>query len=405
MTVAGPSGQPPQGGASSSAEGARPAAPKPAEGTPEEGLDALANALVTAAKTAPTDTSDPHVSVAFALGWQMAELFRPKQRRKVRSANDDLPGLGSLGDGERTLILIKQAQAQLTKLKEPIEKSGLTLVDVSGLTDLVGKEGELKAKVLAIHGELLATLTAADYRLGKAYGLGRALADTCRKPSDETSLKAELAVHRVANLLGWLDDLSSALPPHAAHSVAASLDRWVEWAGVPPQGQTTEEALHALRRQGDLWRGLLSGEKHGSGMLEIDNYLDAARELAGQMHTILRGVVRRFPVITGTIVLLVLLGVGLFVVGGTSDVVAGAGSIVAALGLTWKGLGGALGQLAGKLEQPLWGAVLDGAIADAITLLPDSKADLHGRRELALQAAARPRAGDQAAPPAPVPEV
>jgi hypothetical protein len=403
MTVAGASAQPPHGGASSSAGVARPAAPTPAEGAPDEGLDALASALVTAAKTAPTDTSDPHVSIAFALGWQMAELFRPKQRRGGGTADDDLPGLGSLGDSERTQILIKQVQAQLTMLKEPIEKSGLPLVDVSGLTGLVGKEGELKAKILVIHGELLATLTAADYRLGKAYGLGRALADTCRKPTDEASLKEELAVHRVANLLGWLDDLSCALPPHAAHSVGASLKRWVKWAGVPPQGQTAEEALHALRRQGDLWRGLLSGEKQGSGMLEIDNYLDAARELADQMRTILRGVVRRFPVLTGAIVFLILLGAGLFAAGGTSGIVAGAGSIIAALGLTWKGLGGALGQLAGKLEQPLWGAVLDRAIADAITLLPDSKADLHGRRDLALQAAAQPRAGDEEAPPAPAP--
>jgi hypothetical protein len=331
----------------------------------------------------------------------MAELFRPKQRRSIQSADDDLPGLGSLGDSERTLILIKQVQAQLAKLKEPIEKSGGSLVDLTGLTALIAKEGELKAKVLAIHGELLATLTAADYRLGKAYGLGRALADTCRKPRDEASLKEELAAYRVANLLGWLDDLSSALPPHAAHSVGASLKRWVEWASVPPQSQTTEEALHTLRRQGDLWRGLLSGEKQGSGMLEIDNYLDAARELADQMHRILRGVVRRFPMVTSAVVLLICLGVGLFVVGGTSGVVAGAGSIIAALGLTWKGLGGALGQLASKLEQPLWGAVLDGAIADAITLLPDNKADLHGRRELALQAADQPRAGDEEAPAAP----
>jgi hypothetical protein len=125
-------------------------------------------------------------------------------------------------------------------------------------------------------------------------------------------------------------------------------------------------------------------------MLEIGNYLDAARELASQMHTVLRGVVRRFPVLTAIAVALVVGGVVLLAVGGTSGIVAGASSILAALGLTWKGLGGALGQLAGRLEQPLWGAVLDSAIADAITLLPESKADPHGRRELALQMAGLP---------------
>jgi hypothetical protein len=352
---------------------------------PGEGLEAFASTLTSAAKAAPADTSDPHVSAAFALGWQMAELFRPKQRRRTKSSPDDLPGLGALGDRERTRILIMQVSAQLSKLEEPVKKAGLTIVDVSGLDKLLDNTDGLKAKVLEVHEELLAILTAADFRLGKAYGLGRALADTCRKPTDKASLERELTIHRIANLLGWLDDLSSALPSHAAHSVGTSLKRWVTWATEPTQGQTIDEALHTLRRQGDLWRGLLSGEKHGSEMLEMTDYLDAARELASQMRVVLRGVVRRFPALTVLAGVLVAGGIALFAVGGTSGVVGGASSILAALGLTWKGLGGALGQLAGKLEQPLWGGVLDDAIADAITLLPDAGAAPHGRRELALQ--------------------
>ena len=64
-------------------------------------------------------------------------------------------------------------------------------------------------------------------------------------------------------------------------------------------------------------------------------------------------------------------------------------------------MGGALGKLAGKLEQPLWGAVLDSAIADAITLKPDNKADKLGRSALAAVLAAGPkRALNRAAPAA-----
>ena len=74
----------------------------------------------------------------------------------------------------------------------------------------------------------------------------------------------------------------------------------------------------------------------------------------------------------------------LLVIGGGSQIVAGATSIIAAIGLTWKGLGGTLGALAGKLEQPLWETVLDATIADAITLLPDNPSDHHQRRALAL---------------------
>jgi hypothetical protein len=70
--------------------------------------------------------------------------------------------------------------------------------------------------------------------------------------------------------------------------------------------------------------------------------------------------------------------------GHSAHLVAGATSVLAGLGLTWKGLGTALGQLAEKLEQPLWGAVVDDAIDDAITLLPDKKAEKGDRRQVAL---------------------
>jgi hypothetical protein len=127
-------------------------------------------------------------------------------------------------------------------------------------------------------------------------------------------------------------------------------------------------------------------------MLEIDNYLDAARRLAEQMRVILRGVVRRFPLAAIVIVVLLAGGVALLISGGSSGDVAGATSIIAALGLTWKGLGSALGQVAGKLEQPLWGAVLDSAIADAITLLEGNQLDHRGRRAIAMHMA---RNGDR----------
>jgi hypothetical protein len=50
-------------------------------------------------------------------------------------------------------------------------------------------------------------------------------------------------------------------------------------------------------------------------------------------------------------------------------IVAGAGTILASLGLTWRGAGRTLGGLASKLERPLWGAELDIAVTQAITLL------------------------------------
>jgi hypothetical protein len=150
----------------------------------------------------------------------------------------------------------------------------------------------------------------------------------------------------------------------------------------------TEQTVKALRRQGELWRAPLSGEKHGKDMLEIDNYLDAGKELAHRMAVIARRAVLRMPLLTLSTIALIGAGVWLLSQGSSSQLVAGATRWLAALGLTWKGLGGALGQLAGKLEEPLWGAVLDNAIADAITLPPDNKAETGGRRQVALAVAA-----------------
>ena len=116
----------------------------------------------------------------------------------------------------------------------------------------------------------------------------------------------ELGEYRTATLLGWLDDLASALPPHVGHSVASSLKRWSAWVAQLVDGPAINDAVNALRRQGELWRALLSGEKHATDMLDTDNYLDAARSLATHMRTILRGVIRRFPLLSISVAALVI---------------------------------------------------------------------------------------------------
>jgi hypothetical protein len=45
--------------------------------------------------------------------------------------------------------------------------------------------------------------------------------------------------------------------------------------------------------------------------------------------------------------------------------------VLAGLGLAWKGIGGTVGKLVGKLEAPLCGAELDTAVMFAITLVPE----------------------------------
>jgi hypothetical protein len=344
----------------------------------------------------------------------MSELNDEHSSGKTRSG---LPGLSRLTKPAQLALMINQIVAGVNILKQSINQAGLGTVDLMDLRGLVQREKN-EDPVLAIHEQLLTVLVAADSRLGTAYSLGRALADSCHQPADFEGLKKELNPYRTANLLRWLDDLASALPPRAAHSVAKSLGRWRDALYPPNDGRLlatknpwrkleswsarrrrprviratepdrAEQAVKALRRQGELWRALLSGEKHGTDMLETDNYLDAGKELARRMAVIARRAVLRMPLLTLVTLGLIGAGVWLLAQGSSSQLVAGATSVLAAVGLAWKGLGATVGRLAGKLEQPLWGAVLDDVIADAITLLPDNTAEQGGRRSVALTIAA-----------------
>lgn len=359
-----------------------------AHGRPTEALSAFGTALAEAAKASAVTHDDPNVRRAFALGWQVAQLYRPHERRRQELPDGDLPALGALEDYERSEILVDQVQVGLAGLSEAVETAGLPEVDVEPVRESLDENDYRRTQaVFALHCNVLATLTAVDYRLGKAYSLGCTLADACRKPKDAIELKSELSGAPIANARRWLDDLSTALPPHAAHSVEASLGRWVAWGSEQPGRDIPAAAVSTLRRQGELWRALLSGEKRGSEMLEIGNYLEAARALTHRMRSIAREVILSFPLLTVIIVLLLLGGIALLALGGGSDIVAGATSVAVAVGLSWRGLGATAGRLAGRLEQPLYDALLDSAITDAITLLADNKSDHRGRRALAVQMA------------------
>jgi hypothetical protein len=348
-----------------------------AAGSPGDLVSALAQGLLDAAKHASgAPAPDGRVSAAFALGWQMAEVYRPSARSMVPpAASADLPGLARLGDDERALIAVKQIEVGLAKLASTVTTAGLTAPDFAALRASLAHgvtPSERSQAVLNFHLELLSTLTAANYRLGTAYGLGRALADTCRNPTDLASLAAEFKQHRIAQLRGWLDDLTSALPPHAGHSVGDSLGRWAEWmAGPGTKDPLPDDTLNQLRRQGELWYSLLSAEKSGQDMLGVGNYLDAASQLLRSSGGIVLRFAGRFWWIVT--IALALFGVGLWLLISqktTGTVVAGAGTLLASFGVTWRGIGGSLGAIGGKVEMQLWGAELDTAIADAITLLP-----------------------------------
>jgi hypothetical protein len=387
----------------------------------------------------PAAAARDGVISAFVLGWHMAELFHANVPRSVQprqASLDKLAGIGELDPLSQAKLLSAQVQADLQRAWR-LADLGHQPPDPGPVQSLlearVRQPGQLQEAVAELHRQLLVALTAADFRLGKAYGLGRALAETAllsdaRNPQ---SLQRMFARYRLANLLGWLADLTSAFPPHAAEAVRGSLQAWARWNEAPTlrpaldeQGQASdaevdgqapetapssaataparpirraipgswwarhpspsqgrpvdwgsasdrESVTRALRRQGQLWRAVLSGEKDCLDLLSTDDYLWAADQLLGHIRRLTLDFMRRFWITTIVVVaILVAAVVTLLTVRAASTMVAAVLAAAGAIGLTWKGAAAGLGRVLAQAQRPLWESELDVAVADAVTRLP-----------------------------------
>ena len=99
----------------------------PANDQPSDAASAFADALRSGAKHGfPEPAPDPRVAAAFALGWQIAVLYRPDRRRRSTPAQeDDLPGIGRLDELEFMELGLAQVQVAISKLHDPVAESGL----------------------------------------------------------------------------------------------------------------------------------------------------------------------------------------------------------------------------------------------------------------------------------------
>jgi hypothetical protein len=347
-------------------------------GSPSDALTAIADAAVKQAKLAEAGRPDPLVSVAFALGWQMAEIYNPDRPADngepdadadvagyVGPRERDLPGLSRLRRDEWEEIGLYQVQAGITKLYDAISGAGLMVPDAQLFADRIRllAEDERRDAIHEFHVRLLSTFTAADHRLGKAYGLGRALADTTREPE---RWHEQLRQGRVDTLTAWVRDLATAFPPHAGHAVAWSLQAWGAWAG---QARELDAPTgRQLSAQGRLWRSLLSGEKRATDMLNTASYLSAAERMLQASHELAAKFARRYKLVLIGLLLVLMAAVAvMFIFGGAPAIVTGASAILGAVGLTWKGAGASLGKAAAGVETPLWGAAIDKVVSARIT--------------------------------------
>jgi hypothetical protein len=315
---------------------------------------------------------------AVALGWRMAELYRDATKQSTRKPKlpDTLPSGSDLGRGRRTEFGIAEVEARLRRLSLAGTDAPSTeeLSDAFEDTDVDAED--VKRSVYQLHLAILRECNAADRALGKAYELGRSLADTCPQKIDGKLMAEQLNRYRLDELGRWLADLASRLPAHSSRAVRISMTRWKIAA---KDGESSKffadkelgELHRALDRQVQIWRSLLTNEKQAKDMLGTDDYAKAVGFAVRDSRRLITGYLRRFAPFV--LLALALLGAGvwgLLTSEDTSKVIASGAAVASGLGISWKGITATLGRAADEIEKPIWASSIDLVVADAITQKP-----------------------------------
>lgn len=334
-------------------------------------------------------SGDARVCAAVALGWQMAALYHSPVRRGPACdppRGDRLPGRSDFSPATRSKWLGEQIAATTAYLL-PAPSPDLQAALGTAAASLAAEDRSREATrehVFVLHCRLLEALTVADFRLGKAYGLGRAVAETALVPASVEAGQADgvfrdlLGTGRVATVKNWLVELKSMLPGHTAYAVSRGLDEWCQWAGQPRPADGWQAAQPVIRTQGYVWRELLTGEKAARDILSVSGYLDAALQIArraviGTWWLILAMILAAAGVVTA-----VILVPGL---SATAQVAASLAWVGATIAAGLKATGAFLGVAVSDAQGWLWQAELDESVALAATRIPPPA---KGRRRTGL---------------------
>jgi hypothetical protein len=330
-------------------------------------------------------TEDIGVQRAFRLGWRFAQLYHDPHRATLEANGKrgklppHLPSLGELSDGNRTELILREIEHDVTSLKPELSTADNdpasldTMLNIMrGAIDSKGK----KTQVLETFRHLRIEIGADDAHLSTAIDLGRMLADTVILAKSPAAYLAEFGPYRLQNAYEWLEDLHTSFPSHVSDAVKGSLQIWQQWVantgGVAPAGQD-QHVRQMLSLQGERWRRLLSGEILPGDLLTADNYRRAASDYLGRIGRLTWSFARRFwPAI-----IVVLGGTGAIIWAILAYAPAGAASVAAliataagSLGVSWKTVGSTLGKVAAQAEQPLWNAEVLEAIVVATFIPP-----------------------------------
>jgi hypothetical protein len=346
---------------------------------------------------------DQWVWIASGLGWQMAELYSESASAAASAAagsnSPGLPGMSGLSLTELLHLRLNQVRAGVIRLSGAFDAAGIDTAPlkarIAAAEDEINSAGSssgLRPRVLALHVSLFGALTAARPRVGKAYGLGRALADLCLRPQHSTKADFEdnFQAGRLATVRGWLMDLKSSLPDHAAEAIASSLQLWTRWVDKTDDADpiwikaaswqdpvhpatTTSIATATLYTQGARWRAVLTGERAATDTLSAEDIVTAGDALLQRLLALFSQFFRRYwrIAVVGTLAVAVVVALVVWLSGGLAAGLTGIAAVAGAFGLTWQGARTTLGSAISKAEEPLWGAQLDLAVASALTKLPD----------------------------------
>jgi hypothetical protein len=376
--------------------------------------------------------ADSVACACLRLGWRMEEMFgRFDVPEGPPHAYDtaQLPGLSKLTSYDQQRLGLDEVDFVVDQVtsrfgRSPAGSVQLTIEVRSKLDATIqAREGaearrdEYRIALGELHVNLLVTLTAADSCYGKAYGLGRALADTTRPGQTPGELTSAFAKYRIGQLYVWLDDLASVLPPHAARAVAQSMAWWqhavtaassgskLSTSSLPASYLASSESppsrwrqatatfgrrrggartvqtdpppadslAAAVARQGAVWRAVLDGDKLCTDLLTSQDYLRAGDRLARHYADLVGRTLRTMPWLL-ILLMLVLLAVVLLLVFIPGSAVARTATAVVAIAGTfsgaWKIVRTRVAPIAAQLEKPLWGAELNTATAEAVTVPP-----------------------------------
>ena len=350
-------------------------------------VDSVNSVKATAGQTLP-------VGSMFSLGWLMAQLFGPLQRRRGRDTSAHLPTVAELDADSYMEIAFLELEKLLTPLPD------LSDADIKAAWSAADHEGFTGA-VKALHLKILHQL-ADDHQQLSAYQLGRALSDTCWLPNEEAGAEfvlQEFNRYRLATLQAWLAEASGALPPQSAATVSRSLQNWQDWADINASkliagwAATHASVVGALRNQASSWHALLAGETDMSGQTGIDAWVLAGQSILRTARLLMLTILRRFwPVVliiaaaTGGLLYLATANSS-----GTAKVWTSLVTVAAALGVSGASLRRATLTAVGGIEQDIRDAATLDARAWGVTWLPALPQSRLQRYRLASRGVAAPQ--------------